>query len=252
MVDEGPDGVFTVLQEEILGILGHHELVISDNLLIQLFDLGFRGGLDTDNMHTGLEALDHLLNIGTHREKMDIMAVLIDIVTKDLLTLLVHRVNIVDDDHLLLTENRTMGLAERFELTPKETDSLLFEIVHIENIVFRNRLIGLELVILPNKGMEKDGLTRTCVPDEEDVEVVHLQEGFENRLELMGGEEPVEGIRLVLTDEEGVGVGGGLHGRGDGVVLCCVVLCCVYIDLDGCHGLNTRRECFMRECSSEN
>ena len=228
MVDEGPDRMFTVLQEEILGILGHHELVISDNLLIQLFDLGFRGGLDTNNMHTGLEALDHLLNIRTHREEMDIMAVLIDIVTKDLLTLLVHRVDIVNNHHLLLTENGTMRLTECFEFTSEEADPLLFQIVHIENIVFRNRLIRLELVILTNEGMEKDGFTRTGITDEEDVEVVHLQEGLEDRLELMGGEEPVEGIWFVLTDEEGVGIG-GLHGCVVVVVLwwlCCGVVCC--------------------------
>jgi hypothetical protein len=69
----------------------------------------------------------------------------------------------------------------------------------------------------------------------------------------MGGEEPVEGIWFVLTDEEGVGIG-GLHGCVVVVVLWCGVLWCVVFTSIwvGVGGLNTRQECFMRECSSEN
>ena len=150
-------------------------------------------------------------DVCAYGKEVDIVTVFVNVFAKHLLTLFVHGVNVVDDDHFLFPIYHAMGLTEGFEFTAEKTDALFFQIVHIQNVVFRDGLGGRQLIIFAYEGVQENGFARTRVSDEQNVEVVHVQEGVQHRLEFGRGKEPIQRIRLVFGNEQRGIFGLGRH-----------------------------------------
>jgi len=103
-----------------------------------MFPTGWNQGNDLD---TGLYILDDLLLIATGKDELDIGGIFIDIITEDLLALLVDQVHVINDDHLF-TAMVGPGLAKGFHIIAEIRDSLL-----LLQIVDEKDLVFLELVM---------------------------------------------------------------------------------------------------------
>ena len=66
---------------------------------------------------------------------MDIVAVLVNAIPENLLTLLVNQVYVVQNNKLLLVFDRTSSLAKGLYIGPIVVDALLLETVDVENVL---------------------------------------------------------------------------------------------------------------------
>jgi hypothetical protein len=99
-------------------------------------------------MDPRLNTFNDFLDIATYANEMDVVFVFVNVIPEHLLTLFIDEIDIIDDEHFFLSENRTLGLTERFHFVSVIIDSLLFEIVDKENIGFgENIRIGISVII---------------------------------------------------------------------------------------------------------
>jgi hypothetical protein len=100
------------------------------------------------------------LDVAAGRYEMDIVAVLVDAVSEDLLALLVNEVKVVKHHKLLLVFDSASGLAKGLDIGSIVVDALLFETVDVENI-FRMQF---PTVIFADDCAEKGGFARGHIP----------------------------------------------------------------------------------------
>jgi hypothetical protein len=86
-----------------------------------------------------LYTLNDLLYITTHTNEIDIVFIFVQIVAKDLLTLLVDHIQVINDNEFLFTVNITGRSAKGFHFIAEIVDTLFFQIINMENIVLRKR-----------------------------------------------------------------------------------------------------------------
>ena len=109
---------------------------------------------------------------------MDILAVFVDTVAEDLLTLFIDVVDVVDNYRLFLPRNTGWRLTKCLEFVAKKLDALFFQVVDDHDIVFGESVGFRESVIFANNGVYKRGFAGTGVADEEDVGIVDFNERF--------------------------------------------------------------------------
>jgi hypothetical protein len=102
-------------------------------------------------MNSGLDTFDDLLDICTYGNKMDIVLIFINIVSKYLLTLFIDVINVVNDDELLFPVDYAARLAKRFHFIAKILYSLLLQVIDEHNIVLRKRSGFFQLIIFADQ-----------------------------------------------------------------------------------------------------
>jgi hypothetical protein len=98
------------------------------------------GWINPDNINAGLDALNHLLWIGTSGYEMDVVFVFVDVIAKDLLTLFIDHVQVVHDDQFLFTKDGAVRLTKCLHFCAIITDALFLQIVDEKEIVFGESL----------------------------------------------------------------------------------------------------------------
>jgi len=74
-----------------------------------------------------------------------------------------------------------MRLAKRFHFVPEIIDALFFQVIDKHNVGFGNGVGFRESIILPQNGIQHGGFPRTGVPDKDDIQVVNVHQGADNR-----------------------------------------------------------------------
>jgi hypothetical protein len=119
------------------------------------------------------------LYIGTHRQELDILAVFVNTVAEDLLTLFVDIVNVIDNNRLFLPQNTRRRLTKCLEFVAKKLDALFFQVVDDHDVVLGESVGFRESIIFANNGVNERGFAGTGVADEEDVGIVDFNERFQ-------------------------------------------------------------------------
>ena len=104
VVHDGANGVVGVEQEELHGVVADADVFLLDDVPDFVYDVDFFLFGDFDDMEARLKTFDDFLDIAADADEMDIVAVLVDIVAKNMLALFVDPVDVVDDDHFFLAE----------------------------------------------------------------------------------------------------------------------------------------------------
>ncbi len=122
-------------ERECLRVGVHLNLLTDGDFVHNIGQMRVREWFDFADDESGLYAFNHFLSVVTGRNKMNIVAVFVNAVTKHLLTLLVDKVNVVQHHNLFLPFNAGASLAKGLHLVPVKVYPLLFQAVNIHNIV---------------------------------------------------------------------------------------------------------------------
>jgi hypothetical protein len=121
----------------VFGFVANAKTLGGDNVVQYMAYLDVVRRWYLEDMYSGLIAFNDLLDIGANGNKMDVMFVFINVVAEYLLTLFIHCVNVVNDDEFFLAVYGGAGLAECLHIIAEILDSLFFDVVDEEEVVFR-------------------------------------------------------------------------------------------------------------------
>jgi hypothetical protein len=150
-----------------------------------------------------------------------IRLVFIDVVPKHLLTLFVHRINVVNHHDFLLPINRTMRLAERFHFVFEELNTLLFQVINKHDIRLGYIRVFRETVIFSQQGVQHGGFPGIRATNQENIQIVDFHERSQNKrgfiafsrfIRIMGVVEIAQITRCVFFDK---GFFFSRHGHGE-------------------------------------
>jgi hypothetical protein len=135
IVDEYFGRIVANGERECLRVGVHLNLLTDCDFVHNIGQMRVREWFDFADDESGLYAFNHFLCVVTGRNKMNIVAVFVNAVTKHLLALLVDKVNVVQHHNLFLPFNAGASLAKGLDLVPVKVYPLLFQAVNIHNIV---------------------------------------------------------------------------------------------------------------------
>jgi hypothetical protein len=173
-----------------------------------------REWFDFADYESRLYAFNHFLSVVTGRNKMNIVAVFVDAVTKHLLALLVDKVNVIQHHNLFLPFNAGASLAKGLYFIPVKVYPLLFQAVNIHNIVrigWRNGTIFAKFngtiapyviqIVFFNERINHCGFARAGVADKKDIQIVHTDERAQEENEVWVNFKLVKQCGLVFIDK---------------------------------------------------
>jgi len=124
-----------------------------------------------------LNVFNDLLLVPTGEQELDVARVLVDIITQHLLALLVNRLDVVDDNHLLAADRPC--LAKRLHLVAEIRDALLLlQIVDKQDIVLATPIMGSKSIRFPDQCIQERRFPRRRLPHKEYVGLEVQQQLF--------------------------------------------------------------------------
>lgn len=107
---------------------------------------------------------------------MDIAAKVVHVVAKDLLTLLVDKVDIIEDNDFFAVAHGAACLAKDFDVVSVVVDTLFLEVVDKENVVADVGVTWRFSVVLVKKGREKGRFSATTLPHQKQIQGIGFKE----------------------------------------------------------------------------
>jgi hypothetical protein len=160
MVHQNTDGKIGNQQQIVFHIGSQTNVFSHTNFLHEFGEMGGGGRLYFQNMGSRLNVFDDFLNVGTGGHETNIVLVFVNVIAKHLLVLLIHHIQIVNDDNLLFPENGTVGLAKRFHFIAEKMNALFFQIVDEQNVVLGESVGFGHAIIQPYDGIEQGSFPR--------------------------------------------------------------------------------------------
>jgi hypothetical protein len=118
-------------------------------------------------VQSGLQTLVDLLNIGAHRDEMNVFGIFVHVIAENLLTLFVNGIDVVDHNDFLLPWDIGFGLAKRFHFGSEKLDALFFQIVDEHNVVFGENRGFVHSIIFADDGVNQRRFSGTRVSHNE-------------------------------------------------------------------------------------
>jgi hypothetical protein len=120
------------------------------------------------------------LNIGADRDEHDIFRILVNVVAKDLLTLFINGVDVINNNDFFFIWNIGGRLAKRFHFSTKILDALFFQVVDECDIVLGKDGGFVHAVVFADDGIDEGSFAGAGVADDKNIQIVEFLEGFEN------------------------------------------------------------------------
>ena len=207
VVDEDAHRPVAHLQRELRRVVAHFNAFAVAYFAQNVLHALRIDGVDFKNDLSRLQVVNDFLHVGARRNKAHVVPVLVNAVAKHLLALFVDGVHVVQEHELFFAVNEGAGLAKYFHVGAVVLDALVLQAVQHHDVVGGVAVA----VVLANDGIYQRRFPRPRVPDNEQIQFVHLMEGQQQvghdgrQLLKLGQSE-----RLVLVDKRVV------HGSGRG------------------------------------
>jgi hypothetical protein len=175
VIDENAHRSVAHAQHKLFGVwMNGNLLAIAD--FVQNFVQALRvDRVDFNYDLARLQIVNDFLHVDARRNKAHVVLVLVNAVAKHLLALLVDGVYVVQNDQFLFAGNERARLAKYFHVVPIVLNALILQAVQNHHVFW----IVDVAVIFANDGVHQGGFARSRIPHNEQIQVVHLNERFQ-------------------------------------------------------------------------